>query len=321
MKILIREANWLGDVVLTIPSLKAIHNKFPEWRMTIVAKKSLLPLFNLLPWKIEAIPLGGAISWLRLGREKFDFAVIFPNSFRSGLEVFLCRAKRRIGYSTYGRGRLLTDRIPLCKNKIHQARYYYNILQVFDIKDNMPDLKLTVKEEDKSLAAAYLKDMGVDLDRPLVAISPGASYGVAKCWPVENFAALLDMVAREAEIILIGKDTDIPIIEKIVSASKARVFSLAGRTSILELAAIFSISRLLISNDNGAMHLAAALGIDVICIFGPTDPDRTRPLGNKATVLRDKVYCSPCTKRTCYDRICFNTITVDRVYNTVRNIL
>jgi len=332
MKILIREANWLGDAVLTIPSLIALHNRYPEARMMVAAKKELLPLFNLLSWEVESIPLGGIKAWRRLKEENFDMAIIFPNSFRAALEVFLSGAKRKIGYATGGRSMFLTERIPVNKKDIHQADYYYHLLEPLGIKGTKPTSELAAKEKDKELMFNWLKEKGVNLQRPLITISPGASYGEAKCWPEGNFAKLIQKLSGQGEIIFIGTKKDAAIIEKIISLSGinpirsktsngARAFNLAGETSISQLAALFSISKLIISNDNGAMHLASVLGAAVIGLFGPTDPLRTGPLGKKTIVLQDKVDCSPCRKRTCLDKKCFSNITVDRVYEAIKNVL
>ncbi len=325
MKILIREANWLGDAVLTIPSLIALHEHYPEARMVLTAKETLLPLFKLLPWKVETMSLSGMRSWLNLRQEKFDLAIIFPNSFRSGLEVFLSGAKRKIGYSTCGRSLFLTERVPLNKGRLHMMNYYYNFLEPLGIKGNIPGPILDVKEKDKEEISLWLKEKGVNLQRPLIAISAGASFGEAKCWPGEKFAALTKRLSQQAEIVFIGTKKDAPTIEKIISFSGSSqalaCVNLAGETSLSQLAALFFMSKLVISNDNGAMHLASVLGVPVIVLFGPTDPLRTGPLGEKTIVLRDKVNCSPCKKRTCRSKKCFDKITVDRVYEAVKKVL
>ena len=313
MKILIREANWLGDAVMTIPSLMAIHDHYPEASMTVVAKESILPLFNLLAWEIEAIPLRAIKSWLRLREKKFDLAIIFPNSFRSALEVYLTGAPVRLGYGLCGRSLFLTERISLNKDNLHQADYYYHLLPPLAIKGKRPNPQLVVKEKDKELVSIWLKEKGLDIGRPLITISPGASYGEAKCWPEENFVLLVRRLISMGEIVFVGTDRDVALIDRIVSLSRVRAFNLAGETSITMLAALFSISKFLVTNDNGSMHLAAALGVRVIGLFGPTDPLRTGPLGDKVTILREKVDCSPCQKRTCHTKKCFEGITVDKV--------
>ena len=315
MKILIREANWLGDAVMTIPSLIALHNRFPDAQMTIAAKESVIPLFGLLPWEISLFNFSGVKSWTGLRKENFDLAVIFPNSFRSALEAFLSGAKRRIGYGAGGRSLFLTERASIDKGKIHQADYYYNLLEPIGIKGNMPRPELAIKEKDKEQILLWLKEKEVDTGQPLIVISPGASYGDAKCWPEESFAALIQKLNGLGEILFVGTKKDAPRIEKIISLSKVKAFNLAGETSLLRLAGLFSVSKLVVSNDNGAMHLAALLGVNVICLFGPTDPLRTAPIADKALILRDKVDCSPCKKRACSDKKCFHEITVDRVYN------
>lgn len=319
MKILIREANWLGDAVMTIPALMAIHDHYPEAAMTVVAKESILPLFNLLPWEIEAIPLRTIKSWLRLREKKFDLAVIFPNSFRSALEVYFTGAPVRLGYGISGRSLFLTERVPLNKDKFHQADYYYHLLPPLAIKGKRPNPQLVVKEKDKELVSRWLKEKGLDIGRPLITISPGASYGEAKCWPEEKFALLARRLTDTGEVVMVGTDRDVALIDRIVSLSRVRAFNLAGETSITMLASLFSISKFLVSNDNGSMHLAAALGVRGIGLFGPTDPFRTGPLGDKITILRDKVDCSPCKKRTCHSKKCFEGITAERVYAAIKN--
>ena len=321
MKILIREANWLGDAILTVPSLVALRDHFPQARITIVARDFLLPLFKLLPWKVETMSLSGMRSWLNLRQEKFDLAIIFPNSFRSALEVFLTRSRIRLGYPTCSRSLFLTEKVPLNKGRLHMMNYYYNLLEPLGIKGNIPSPILAVKEKDKEEILFWLKEKGVNLQRPLIAISAGASYGEAKCWPEGKFARLIQRLKGEGEIIFIGTKKDAPIIEKIISITGIKAFNLAGETSLSQLAAFFSTSKLVISNDNGAMHLASVLGVPVIALFGPTDPLRTGPLGEHTIVLRDKVDCSPCKKRICRSKKCFDKITVERAYEAVKKIL
>lgn len=330
MKILIREANWLGDAVMSIPLLTSVHDRYPDAQMSIAAKESLLPLFDLLGWEVKKIPLAGMTTWLRLRKEKFDFSIILPNSFRSSLEVFLTGARMRIGYAVRGRGIFLTERVslPAAQNSgcgysaYHQADYYFNLLAPCGIKGTRPPAKLIVKDKDREAMAGLLADTGIDLNKPVIAVSPGARYGEAKCWPEENFVELLKKLKGIAQIIFVGIKNESPLIERIISrAGDNSGINLAGKTTLLELAGLFSISKLIISNDTGAMHLASILGVPVIAIFGPTDPLRTGPLGEGAIIVHEKTDCSPCNKRICRDKKCFSRIQAERIRELVLNFI
>jgi heptosyltransferase-2 len=334
-KILIRSANWVGDAVMSLPALASVRQSFPRAEIYILAKPWVAGLFEDCP-EIGRVVLyqspgihGGVRGKWRLARglklERFDLALHLPNSFESALISFLAGIPQRAGYNTDGRGILLTHRVPL-NGKIkkgHQVEYYLHLLRSlgFQPGEGIPILKTSPKLLEE--AERILESYGIKKSDPLVGVSPGAQYGSAKEWFPERYGELADRISGEmgARILILGSMEDRLIASQICQKPEPAAIDLTGNTTLSQAIGIIARCRLFITNDSGLMHVASALGVPLIAIFGSTDPWRTGPLSKNSRVLHKSIPCAPCLKTECPDdRRCMELITVDEVYEEVKKI-
>ena len=318
-RILIRGSNWLGDSIISIPAVRAIKAGRPDAHITIAAPEKLSAVWKLVPEVDEIVPLtnGSLFSAVRLVRQQppFDVAVLFPNSLRSALEIWLAGVPRRVGYRGHHRRWLLNQIVPDQQQPgppRHQVHHYLDIARTLGTREVMSTIS---PNERKSPRGAPHRRIG---------LCPGAEYGPAKRWLPERFAEVAMAVSEQlsAEWILFGttKDTDVGTIieEKLSDHCVNRI----GRTSLDQLIAELRECELLLTNDTGTMHLATVLGVPVVAIFGSTEPSLTGPLGSGHRVLRHQVECSPCFLRECpIDFRCMKAVTVDEVVGAVLSTL
>lgn len=330
-KILIRGTNWIGDAVLTMPAVTAVRKKFPDAEISILVKPWVAGLFENSP-DIDRIIIYDDKKYGRLcgkrklvndlKKNKFDMAILFQNAFEAAFLSFLAGIPVRYGYNTDGRGMLLTHKIALSDEtlKKHQVWYYLDLLRPLGINIEKPELSLKIGNKDKAAASNILKKNRIKKDELIIGINPGASYGHAKRWLPDRYAKLADRLIERhaAKIILFGSKDDKEVATEIASLSSHKLINLAGRTSLSEAIALIERSRLFITNDSGLMHIAAALNVPVIAIFGSTSPERTGPYGKGHHIIYKNVECSPCLKRECpTDFKCMDLISVDEVYSIV----
>ncbi len=332
-RIVVRPPNWLGDAVLALPALAALRRAFPGADLTVAAPAAVAAVFreetDAAPDHVLELPASpaGIVAALRGGR--FDLAVLLPNSFRSAWMAWRARIPARWGYAAGGRGWLLTRRVrpPRRSTRRHQAEYYRALVSGLGCEADASLLpRVGVSPASLARADALLAGHGLPPDALLVGFAPGAAYGQAKQWPSDRMAALMARVATStaARCVLVGAAYDRPASRAIESWLRAhapeaadRVVDLVGRTSLGALAGVAARTRVIVSNDSGAMHLAAALGRPVVALFGPTDERATRPLGGHDVILED-VFCRPCMLRDCpIDHRCMKRISVDRVFEAV----
>ncbi len=346
-RILLRAPNWLGDAVMSLPVLAGLKKFFPQAEITVLAAPRVVPLFAAIP-SVAAIALSptrynrGKNSWRyfldddsrltahgvkpdRYPAENFDLAVILPNSFESALSLFLARIPHRLGYAADVR-RLLLSRAVKGRHLLaghHLVYYYLGVLA--DLGEvaafSPPRLFLTAEEQEAAgTSAAEIK--GPD-GGPLVGLSPGAAFGPAKRWPPARFAAVGQALQKEfqARLVLLGAPPELPAAQAVSEGLGAKVHNLVGRTSLRQALQVLSVLQLLITNDSGLMHAAAALGTPVVALFGSTNPQVTGPFSPRATVLHHPLPCSPCLQRTCAagrDYECLRSITVAEVVAAAR---
>lgn len=323
MKIIVRAPNWVGDAVLCTPALAALRKRNPSCRISVLAQRKVMDVFVNNPSVDEIIPLSGRkrlsywLKALELRKRKYDMAVLFPNSFSSALFFRVSGASRISGYRRDGRGFLLTDGLEVTAELLggHQVKYYSHII---GNREEPSDLVWVVSEEEKCQARQLLEQYGVLPDEVLVAISPGATFGPAKRWSAERFAALGDELAKKysARLLLFGVHNDEEVAGRICGSMQGKVLDLVGKTSLRQLGALLIMCKLLVTNDSGTMHVGAAVGTPVVAIFGSTDPDRTGPWGRKHRVIYRKLGCSPCFARRCPrgDYRCFREIEAKDVF-------
>ena len=341
MKILVRGTNWIGDAVMSVPALRELRRIFPDAKISLHTRSGVDALFSDAKF-IDEIVTFDKNRWAVkdvydnaqfLRDDNFDLAVLLPNSFESALTTFLTRIPRRFGYNKDVRGLLLTDPIavPEWKNRRHEVFYYLHLIAEIErrmlgretVLQTDPDVTLDVPDERKAAAKRLLSDNGINLSQKIIALGVGSTNSRAKRWPVKSYSDLSDKLQTEfdAQVVLVGSKGDANVAAQLQQQVSKRVIDLTGKTNIGEAAAILSVVDMLISNDMGLAHIAPAAGTRTIVIFGPTNPETTRPYSAIAEVMRKQVECSPCMLRTCpIDHRCMTWISVDEVFEAANNI-
>jgi lipopolysaccharide heptosyltransferase II len=332
MKILIRATNWVGDAILALPALRAVRNRFPEAEIAILARPYVADLYREQEICNQVISYdsqgkhAGVLGRERLAAElrslKFDVALLLQNAFDAAWLAWRAGIPERIGYARGGRRFLLTQPIPVPKTgeiPPHEKFYYLELLRRAGWIDSVPDesfIALNVSELGRQRAEEYLAQSGVRPRSLRIAVGAGASYGSAKCWPPSRFAELANRLQsqNDADVILFGTAAEAAVTRAISSELHRPPIDLTEKTSIANLPALLSHCHLFIGNDSGAMHVAAAVGLPVVAVFGPTDPCGTAPVTPRHTIVQQKPYCSPCFLRHCpTDHRCMTAITPEMV--------
>jgi heptosyltransferase-2 len=330
-KILIRGPNWVGDSILAIPAMKAVRARYPDAEITLLVRPWVAGIFKTAPfidhlWS-EPRP-SGIREWIRvtgsIRERKFDLALLFPNSFESAVMIFLGRVPRRIGYATDGRRWLLTNSLKPVSQKRHQVYYYLDLAAALSAEVNPPSISIEASTDERAHAARLLASEGIAPERGYLVLNPGAAYGSAKRWNEEGFADAGDTLATELnlDVAIIGSETERSIAEKIQKRMRSRVAILSGRTSLETLIGVIAGASLVLTNDSGPMHIAAALGVPTVAVFGSTDDVVTGPWSPRARVVREPVECSPCLLRECpIDHRCMTRISAAAVCRAAREVL
>ena len=330
-KIIIKSVNWVGDTILTTPSIRLVRRQYPDARIVVIARPWVADVLRDNPdiddiWVVNESKDPAVFFKLlfRIRKERFDLGIVFPNSFISAFILWAGGVRHRIGYNRDGRGWMLSERIPVTPDilKKHQVEYYLDILQsICPMGTAERNLILPVNETARKKVQALLREKGIDdeLERsyPLVGINPGAFYGSAKRWLPERFAAVADylQLKHTARVIVTGTSQEKPIVDDIIKMTHEKnIYSVAGEINLRELTALLDSLDVYITNDSGAMHVAAAVGTPVVAIFGSTDWLTTAPYSDKAVIVRKDIECAPCLKRDCpEDHACMKAITVEDV--------
>ncbi len=328
--ILVRMPNWIGDFVMGTPLLTDLRNAFPKASITAMCKS---PLSDLLKEdeSIDEIfrftkPSNDfsrreerdIIAKIQMG--KYDTGILLTNSFSSAWWFWQGKVKRRIGYSAHFRRWFLTDPLPLPKKKEHLVDTYKRILAPLGVPHSKTAPRLFLKPEEIEEAKELLFQRGYEKGAKLIGINPGAAYGSAKCWPPERFRALAMRLLLEtgAYLVFFGDASTAALVKEISQGLPEKVIDLAGVTSLRELVCIIKECNVLLTNDSGPMHIAAALGVPLVALFGSTDDQVTGPYGKGAHIINKRVECSPCFKRVCpIDFRCMKQISVDEVVEKV----
>jgi lipopolysaccharide heptosyltransferase II len=327
-RILIRSSNWLGDAVMSVPAVRAIKAGRPDAHITVAVPSKIASMWKLVAEVDRIIPLTGTslVGAVHAIRQQpgFDVAILFPNSLRVALEVWLGSVPRRVGYRGHTRRWLLNQIMaePSRPGPVqHQAVHCLRIAQELgaEIDDNWKNAFRRVQrgsDRTKLLSPAH--------ERVKLALSPGAEYGQAKRWLPERFAEAAAAVAAQlpAQWILFGTPKDMPVGETIARALGDSCVNRVGQTTLEQLIDELRECRLLLTNDTGTMHLAALLGVPTVAIFGSTEPRLTGPLGDRQIIVRHQVECSPCFLRECpIDFRCMKSVSADEVVNAVLSTL
>jgi heptosyltransferase-2 len=343
-RILIRGTNWVGDAVMSVPAMREIRRIFPESHISVLVRPWVRDIYaaaDFVDAVLEYDKSGrhrGVSGFCRLAsdlrRKHFDLAILLQNAFEAALLAWAAGIPKRIGYARDGRSLLLTDAIPIDPGvrTLHQAYYYLGILSGLGLldsrgwphSDTMPSAHIGVREEDRIAATEILRSSGIRQGDLIVGINPGAFYGEAKRWFADRYAAVADAIAGEydARILLFGAESDLPVVRDVAAAMKCGCVILAGRTTLGQLMALIKECRLLITNDSGPMHLAAALDVPQLALFGSTSEVATGPLNSNARVIKHPVDCNPCFLRKCpTDFRCMKEISAEEVIEAARQLL
>jgi heptosyltransferase-2 len=322
-RVVVFAPNWLGDAVMALPALAAIRAAFPDAAVDVAARGSVAPLFTLVPGVTPLVlPLRRAEAVAALAERAYGVAVLFPNSFHTAWLARAASIAERWGYATDLRSFLLTRAVAR-PTRVHQAEFYSHLVRRLGMTVDQGVPVVDVSTEHRAAGAALLGSAGWDGRAPLVALAPGAAFGGAKRWPAGSFAELADRVAADGvRTVLIGTAADRAATREVLDAARNAPIDLTGRTDLPLLAGVLTHTRGLVTNDSGAMHLAAALGVNIVALFGPTRERETHPLGRgRQMVLTHRVWCRPCMLRECpLTHRCMRGITADRVLEEVRTL-
>ena len=341
-RVVVRGVNWVGDAVMSVPALRELRRLFPRARLTLATRPWAEGIFagadfidDLLINDTSSGKTSAVFREARAWRtQRFDLAVLFPNSFAPALVAALARVSLRVGYATQGRAPLLTHRVgvPEWRGGRHEVFYYLNLVAELErelygtatVEAREPDAMLSVTDARLREARLLLSENGARPGRPLVAICPGSTNSRAKRWPAERFAAVADKLMERtgAEVFLVGAAEELEISEEVARHMRARPVVLTGKTDLLQTTALLKASDLLVTNDTGPAHIAAAVGCPVVVIFGPTNPITTRPFSESAEVVRRPPDCAPCMLRDCpIDHRCMTAITPEDVFERAARAL
>jgi heptosyltransferase II len=342
-RIVILAPNWIGDAVMALPAIASLRQWRPTAHLAVAARTSVAPLFSMIGGVDAVVTLGGRGGWRdawrmwadtrRLAAGAYDAALLLPNSLHAALLARRAGIAQRWGYRADLRSRLLTRAVPKPHTSMHQAEYYLQLVRVLGASRAPMVAELQVTDEDRRQAVSLLEAQGWN-GAALVGFAPGAAFGLAKRWPPERMAATAAALAQRMTItpVLVGTRADRSATRAVARAyrralgAEAPIIDAAGRTDLSALVALFTMCTGVVSNDSGAMHVAAASGVPVTAIFGPTNEQRTAPLPHPSaagtTVVAGRAWCRPCELRACpLDHRCMTSIDVEAVIGaTERNI-
>lgn len=323
---MVRATNWLGDAVMSLPAIRAIAAAFPHAEIAVVARPWVADLYarescihRVIPYTAQK-GLGAKRAFAAgLRKERFDLAILLQNAFDAALMAWLAGIPERIGYRRDGRGMLLTRAIAVPETgeiPRHERFYYLELLRRAGILERYPEDE-AIRLERSPVGAAGPAILG---------ISPGAAYGTAKQWLPERFVEAARMFAPSFDSVLVfGSAGEKALCEQVAGAireSGAAVCNLAGATSLREFIDTAATCRLFLTNDSGAMHIASALGVPTVAVFGATDDTTTGPTGPLARVVREHAECSPCLLRECpIDHRCMTRVAAETVAAAGRHLL
>jgi len=349
-KVLVVQPSWVGDAVMATPTLRAIRQLYPDAHISYLMRRYVKPVYAGMPWADQLITYrtGNTSSktgkglfdlGARLRSAKFDLAVLLPNSFKTALICKMAMIPRILGYERDGRGFLLTDRLLPVKDRgkfipSPIVKYYLGLAQYLGSAQRDLKLELFVTAGERRDAQEVLVRCGLhrDIDRPasagnppLIMLNPGAHYGAAKCWRPEYFAELGDRMIDElgATVLISAAPKERPIVDAIKRYMRHAPVDLSNKG--LTLGALKEIVRrcdLMVTNDTGPRHIAAAMDVPVVTIFGPTHPEWTEIYYSKERQVAVKVFCGPCQKKVCpLDHRCMTRVTPAVVYATALELL
>jgi heptosyltransferase-2 len=339
-RVLVVPPNWLGDAVMSLPALADVRRKFASAELIVAARRGVSELYRLVPFVNRRLTLDWTGQWWRrrhlradadcLREAGIDLAVLFPNSFASAWLVHRAGVPERWGYAADVRKRLLTRTVARPKGERHQSDYYRHLVHELGCENGSLEPDVTVPEAAIEGARGRLLNHGWNGTKPLVVLAPGAAYGKAKQWIPAYVAELATRLVKDRGVtcVFVGSRGDVAAVRDIRRAiapeAERGVIDLTGQTTLEMLAGVFRLAATCVSNDSGAMHVAAAVGAPVVATFGPTKETATSPLPrdrSRVEVLTHEVWCRPCMLRDCpIDHRCMAGISPDHVLAAIDRI-
>jgi len=334
MTVLVFAPNWLGDAVMALPAVADLRRHAGAGRLVVAARPSVVELFHVVPGVDEVVMVagsGGLALLANLGtnvravqQAEADVAVLLPNSLQTAVVARRAGIPERWGYRRNLRGWLLSRAVPRPRAAVHQVDHYRQLVAALGIENGPRMPRLEAPGDAVEAARRMLAESGWTPGTRLVGIAPGAAYGGAKRWLPDRFARVIAGLAqsRGTAAVLVGSEADGPAawaieaeLDKIGrTGGRPATINLVGRTDLPQLMGVLALCAAFVSNDSGAMHLAAALGVPVVALFGPTDDRATAPVAARARVLTSAVWCRPCMLRECpLDHRCMTGIDADTV--------
>jgi len=321
---------------MTLPAIRAVRVTFPPAKISVLAKPWVAEIFNICKDIDEVIvfkspgPHSGVAGKLRLAKElktrKFDTAILLQNAIEAAIITWLADIPVRCGYNSDGRGSLLTHSVQRTEDirKVHQIHYYLEMVKSLGCLSAEASVHLNPGNEYQILSGKIFAEHDIGPRPLMIGLAPGATYGPAKRWFPERFAAVGDRLIEDlsAQVLLFGSREDGKSADLVQQHANHRFINLAGKTNLKEAIAVISRCSLFISNDSGLMHVAGALNIPTVAIFGSTNPVTTSPVGERSVVIYKGASCSPCLKETCpTDFRCMDMISVEEVCQAARGVL
>jgi heptosyltransferase-2 len=342
-RILVRGTNWVGDTVMSLPAVKQLRRLFPSAHLTLWCPDGLSVL-----WKATGIPdqvisfsasSGGPLRRsLRMSKliasQNFDLVVLFQNAFESAFTAWLARIPYRVGYGTDLRGPLLNVKVPLTDEirLKHQVFYYLAITDFLadsfqtsiTHENEEPDCSISLGAERIEKARALMLSGNFDLNRPIFCLCPGSVNSDAKRWPADYFAELADLlIQNDGQVVFLGAPQEHDLIENIQSLMQNRgSMNLTRASDMITAMAVMNLADMVISNDTGSAHLAAAAGASILTIFGPTSPGATAPYGTRSYTIQGDAPCAPCRHFKCPlpTHLCMRNIKPASVFRRIQSI-
>ena len=348
MKILIINHFGIGDVLFTTPVLYNLRLAYPQADITYLANRRTQEFLCQNPSISKVLvyerdefvevyrknPLASYAKWFALFKEikadQFDIVLDFSLNTTFSFLTMICGIPRRIGFDYRHRGRFLTDKIPLegFEGK-HVVEHYLDLLKPLNVPITDKHMRLDIPSKEIQWAKDWVKSHHLDSNKPIICVVPGggSSWGAAgrfRRWSVDKYAVLIDKIIEkfDAAVILLGNKNEEELYRDIARQVKFPLYSAIGQTTILQMAALFKQSRLAVINDGGSMHVAAACGIKIVCVFGPVDALIYGPYPSKDyTIVHKNLACQPCYRRfrlaQCQHVSCLRDLSVDEVFQQV----
>jgi len=331
--ILVIKIGAIGDVILAIPSIRALRKKFPEARIYCLVGKESRSILQRCPYlngiivfdhKEKDRGIFGLFNILKEVRKYyFDMVIDLQNNRKSHLISYFSMSADRYGYNNRKLSFLLNHKVEPAQTDTPAVEHQFRTLKLLDIDKENLNLELWPSEEDDEYIRILLESEWIGQKEKIVGINLGASKRwLSKCWPLENFAQLCDKLSKDSiRVIITGTQEDLNSAAKIQKLASSKLLNFAGKTTIMQLAALIKRCSVFVSADSAPLHVAASVGTPMVALFGPTSPDRHMPPAKIAVAIKKDVACSPCYKPNCKSMECMRQISVEEVYRTVKSLL